>query len=898
MISQGFTITRRDGHRLALFARGTVEQVQQAFQTQFAQVNFHGKAYLAAITAPSVPARLPAVLGVIGLQPFPRYRMFHAPLKAVVEKPDIDNQPPYYVSEILGAYNGNNTGLTGAGQEIGIIIDALPLAADLEEFWGEQNIAQSISNITSEDTPNASGQAADARSGEETLDVSWSSGIAPAATVHVFVTENLYDANIDAAYSQVASDLQDGSRPNLHQLSMSYGAPEDETSPDEITTDSQYFATIVSYGVTLFASSGDNGAFDDNGDLSVSYPASDPSVTGVGGTSVVLDLSTGALASETAWTTDGDYAAGMEIGASGGGVSILPRPSWQTGATVPAGSYRLVPDVSSSADEDEGAFLVFTDPSTGEQDIYEIGGTSWSSPSWAGYSALLNQARANNGQAAPGLLTPLLYPLLGTSAFRDITQGNNSHYNENDGYNATAGYDLVTGIGSPLLPGLIAALGGVTPPTITSFSPASGTAGTIVTINGANLTPVQSVVFGGNVTASGTFTSTVLTVTVPTGAQTGPIVVTTAGGSVSTATAFTVNAAAVAPVITSAGTASGQVGQAFDYQIVATNSPTSYGATGLPAGLSVNTAGLISGTPSATGSFAVALSATNAAGTGTAALTLTILPAAPVITSASTATGQVGVAFSYQITATSAPGSFGASGLPAGLSVNPAGLISGTPAAPGSFTVLLSATNATGTGTAGLTLTVLPAAPVITSAGSATGQVGRTFSYQITATNSPTFLSASGLPVGLSVNTSGLISGTPSVPGVFAISLSAANTGGTGTAGLTLTILPAAPVISAASSAGGQVGVPFSFQITASNAPTTFAASGLPAGLSINAAGLISGTPAVPGTFTVTLAATNAGGTGTAVLPLTILPAGAGHHQPWQRHGAGGGNIRLPDHRG
>jgi len=164
------------------------------------------------------------------------------------------------------------------------------------------------------------------------------------------------------------------------------------------------------------------------------------------------------------------------------------------------------------------------------------------------------------------------------------------------------------------------------------------------------------------------------------------------------------------PVITSASTANGTVGSAFSYQIAATNTPTSFGATGLPAGLSVNTTtGLISGTPTgAGGTSTVTLSATNSVGTGTETLTLTIT-GVPLITSATTANGKVGSAFSYQIAATNTPTSFGATGLPAGLSVNTTtGLISGTPTgAGGTSTVTLSATNSVGTGTGTLTLTVV-----------------------------------------------------------------------------------------------------------------------------------------------------------------------------------------------
>src|SRR5439155_26269536 len=141
-------------------------------------------------------------------------------------------------------------------------------------------------------------------------------------------------------------------------------------------------------------------------------------------------------------------------------------------------------------------------------------------------------------------------------------------------------------------------------------------------------------------------------------------------------------------------------GVAFSYQITATNNPTSYNATGLPPGLSVNTStGLISGTPTTAGTYSVTISATNAGSTGSATLTLTIKPAPPVITSSLTATGTVGVAFSYQITATNNPTSYNATVLPAG--VLPAGLsvntstavISGTPTTAGTYSVTISATN-------------------------------------------------------------------------------------------------------------------------------------------------------------------------------------------------------------
>ncbi|MGF1656510.1 MAG: S8 family serine peptidase [Verrucomicrobiales bacterium] len=163
-----------------------------------------------------------------------------------------------------------------------------------------------------------------------------------------------------------------------------------------------------------------------------------------------------------------------------------------------------------------------------------------------------------------------------------------------------------------------------------------------------------------------------------------------------------------APVITSAGTASGVRGSPFSYQIAATNSPTSFSASGLPSGLTLNSAtGLISGSPSVQGVFGVQVGATNAAGTGTANLNLSITDNVPVITSPVSATATEGVSFSYQITATNTPTSFGATGLPAGLTVNSSnGLISGTTTAVGQFPVTLSASNVHGMGNQALTLTV------------------------------------------------------------------------------------------------------------------------------------------------------------------------------------------------
>lgn len=332
------------------------------------------------------------------------------------------------------------------------------------------------------------------------------------------------------------------------------------------------------------------------------------------------------------------------------------------------------------------------------------------------------------------------------------------------------------------------------------------------------------------------------------------------------------------PVITTTTLPDGITGQNYNFTVTATNAPFNFGATNLPPGLNIDSVtGVISGIPVQPGAYAVTLSATNRTGTGTATLTLTVTGdpiASPTITSPLAVTSQPGAAFTYQITATGNPTRFGAAGLPSGLSVDPAsGLISGAPPFTGTFPITLSATNSAGTGTATLVLTITPPLPAFTSAATASGTVGVAFRFQVAATNVPTRFDASGLPSGLSINTSsGLIVGTPFVGGIFPVTLTAANSTGSVTSTLTLTIaaLPI-PVINSPAAATAFVGQPFGYQIAATNSPTNYSATGLPAGLSVDAAtGLISGTPQAAGTPTIILTATNTSGVGTATLTLTI----------------------------
>ena len=419
-----------------------------------------------------------------------------------------------------------------------------------------------------------------------------------------------------------------------------------------------------------------------------------------------------------------------------------------------------------------------------------------------------------------------------------------------------------------------------------------GTAGAPVITSSARATSVVGQAFTYQITATNnptTFSATGLppglTLNPETGVISGSVNQTGTFGVVLSATNANGSAGAslniqinpLPPVITSAASATAAQGQPFSFQVVATNQPTNYAATGLPGGLAINSeTGLISGSSTLSGSFSIVLLARNNGGTGSQNFTLSVTQSAPTITSATSATGKVNQFFNYQITATSSPTSFNATGLPGGLSVNASsGSIAGSPTASGDFMVTLFATNSVGTGSRALMLSISPPAPTLSGPLSVTGAQGQPFSFQITASGNPTSYGATNIPAGLSINTAtGLISGTPTTPGDFFLSISATNAFGSDSRSLQIRITLPPPTINSPASASGTQGEPFSFQVTASESPTSFSATGLPSGLSINTTtGLISGTPAVAGNVSVTLSATNSFGTGTQTLSLAIAQA-------------------------
>jgi kumamolisin len=447
---EGFTITHvaPDG----IYAQASASQVAKSLAVDVVRVTRDGFTHNAARNAPSLPADVAqSVRSVDGLQPFlraHRHNRRRAPKagnRASLGEPQASGQqavhqknaPPYLVGEIMAAYGADGLGVTGAGQTIAILIDTVPQDSDLNSFWTTNGIDANLGRIQK---INVTGVSLPAPEGEETLDVEWSSGVAPGATIRIYATGSLAFVDLDRALDQIIADLP--SQPGLRQLSISLGLGETYLggANGEVATQHQKFLSLAASGVNVFVSSGDAGSNPDEsghssgGPVQAEYASSDPFVIGVGGTTLVLN-SSGAVGSETGWASGG-----------GGKSRFFNRPAWQTAANIIHEKKRQVPDVSLTADPDDGAFLFLGGK------VVQIGGTSWSAPVWAGFCALINEARLKAGKSALAFLNPLLYPLAGTSAFRDITQGSNGQYD------ARPGYDLVTGLGVPNVKALIAAL--------------------------------------------------------------------------------------------------------------------------------------------------------------------------------------------------------------------------------------------------------------------------------------------------------------------------------------------------------------------------------------------------------------------------------------------------------
>ncbi len=312
---------------------------------------------------------------------------------------------------------------------------------------------------------------------EEALDVEWAHAIAPDANI-ILVECNSADSQDLYTGVAMAADL-----PGVSVVSMSWGSAESSLgSSSELASDNVLTTPSGHQGVTFVAATGDSGS-------PGGYPADSPNVVAVGGTSLTLNWFN-TYASETAWS-----------GSGGGTSQYETEPAYQEG--VQSTGMRTIPDVSFDADPNTGV-AVYDSYNNGSTTPWsQIGGTSLAAPCWAGLIAVADQGRvAEGGTTLDGTsqTLPALYALPAAD-FHDITSGSNG------GFSAGAGYDEVTGLGSPVANFLVPDLAGYDLPSqlvVTSGPPSSITAGNPFGLTVAVEDTLGDLIipFNGNVTIS------------------------------------------------------------------------------------------------------------------------------------------------------------------------------------------------------------------------------------------------------------------------------------------------------------------------------------------------------------------------------------------------------------
>jgi uncharacterized protein (TIGR03437 family) len=559
--SAGFKVEYTARGRDWIAFSGTAGQVQAALHTPVHRYVVNGETHFAVAADPSIPAAsAPVVAAFTGLHDF--YPMpAHHPKAAFNPGTGQNTLAPGDLATIYDINQLYDQGIDGTGQTIAIVGQTQLVLSDIQGFRSTFGLGnQNIQTVPTGTNPGINSDAL----GEADLDLEWAGSIARNAS---FIYVYSSDATGAAVYA-IDQNL-------APVVSESFGTCEANISAALVPAIETEAQKANSMGITWLVSSDDQGAAGcDYGatvavlGLAVSFPASIPEVTAVGGTEFNEEGSFwggnngpygGTALSyipEMAWN---DTAYGGGLSASGGGVSILyPKPTWQSGTGVPNDGARDVPDVAMDASNDHDPYNVLTG---GQWEL--IGGTSAATPVFAGIIALLNQHLSANGSAAGvGNINTVLYPMAqnNPNVFHDIVVGNNivpcaegtpDCTDGQFGYNTAVGYDLVTGLGTVdaynLLAGWQAAPAGQV--SIASLSPASVTAGGAaftLAVNGSNFVAGAKVNWAGTALTTTVASSTKLTAAVSAAltATAGNAAVTvTSGGKLSNALYFTINPA-------------------------------------------------------------------------------------------------------------------------------------------------------------------------------------------------------------------------------------------------------------------------------------------------------------------------------------------------------------------
>jgi hypothetical protein len=437
----------------------------------------------------------------------------------------------------------------------------------------------------------------------------------------------------------------------------------------------------------------------------------------------------------------------------------------------------------------------------------------------------------------------------------------------------TSAATMITTTGSTL-GGNVTADGGAT---VTGRGVVYSSTNTTPTIGGNGVT--QS----ANGTGTGTFSASISGLTAGTAYSVRAYATNSVGTSYGSTQTFTTSAPTI--TLTPATLPNGTGGFAYSQTVTSSGgtAPYSYAVTAgaLPLGMTLSTTGTLSGTTTVIGTFNFTITARDAGNfTGLRAYSLTIVAPTIVVAPPTLPNGTVGVAYSQTFTGSGGNGPYSyaltAGTLPAGMTLNSAGTLAGTPTAGGTFNFTIRATDAsTGSGpysgSRAYTLTIAGPTITLSPASLPAGTVGAVYTQTITAAGGTapyTFaLTAGALPPGVTLSSAGVLSGTPTGGGTYTFTLTA-NDVSTGTGpysgsrSYSLTIAAPTIVVAPATLASGTIGSAYTQTITASGGTSSYTyavtAGALPSGLTLSSAGVLSGTPASGGSFTFTITATDA----------------------------------------
>jgi len=526
----GLTVTSTgpDNHFLAV--TGSAGAINSAFGTTLARYTIKGKQYQAPSATLSVPTSLADVVqSVTGLTQFghtvqpqdlgapaafvnsPQCSAYYGQLQAS-DKPAFQGHTLPYApcgytpSQLRGAYGVNGPGRDselGRGSTVAITdaFDASVLQQDAntyaerhgdKKFSPNQFQDRSVAEGASSDPDPIAACGGNGWYGEQTLDVEAVHGMAPKADVLYYGAASCYDDDLLAALSRVVADDK------ASIVTNSWGEPTfvniDGTiyftfDPSMIDAYDGVFEQGAVQGIGFYFSSGDSGDEGDNtGVVHPDYPAEDPWVTSVGGTSLAIN-SSNQRQFETGWgTSKWSLISGSWVNTvpflygAGGGFTYLPefdfalfdRPWYQDGVVQSSTPGRAVPDIAADADPTTGMLVGetqdFTLPSRfGPAGVhygeYRIGGTSLASPLIAGMQAIAQ------GHKRIGFANPLIYSLANSGVYYDVTpqgdvgnvrsdfaNGQNADggiaysvrtFDQDSSLTTGPGWDDVTGVGSP-----------------------------------------------------------------------------------------------------------------------------------------------------------------------------------------------------------------------------------------------------------------------------------------------------------------------------------------------------------------------------------------------------------------------------------------------------------------